>query len=140
EGATVIMTRTGSTTNLDLAGRARIANDNNADIFVSIHCNSSTNPAISGTSTYYYAPQDSVLGAQRAARQRLATLVQRELVAQLGRRDIVILAANFAVLPETTVRSILVETAFISNKEEEQQLATEEFRAKAARGIANGII
>lgn len=140
EGATVIMTRTGSSTNLDLAGRARLANDNQADIFVSIHCNSSTNPSIAGTSTYFYAPWDSVLGAQRAARQRLATLVQRELVAQLGRRDIGILEANFAVLRETTVPSILVETAFISNKEEEQLLATEEFRAKAARGIANGII
>lgn len=140
EGATVIMTRSGSTTNLDLAGRAQIANDANADIFVSIHCNSHTNPAIDGTSTYYYAPWDSVLGAQRAARQRLATLVQQELVAQLGRRDIGILEANFAVLRETRVPSILVETAFISNKQEEQLLATEEFRAKAAQGIANGII
>lgn len=140
EGATVIMTRTGSTTNLDLAGRAQIANDANADIFVSIHCNASTNPAIAGTSTYYYAPWDSILGAQRASRQRLATLVQQELVAQLGRRDIGILEANFAVLRETRIPSILVETAFISNREEEQLLATEEFRAKAAQGIAKGIM
>lgn len=140
EGATVIMTRTGSSTNLDLAGRAQIANDANADIFVSIHCNSSTNPAIAGTSTYFYAPWDSILGAQRASRQRLATLVQQELVANLGRRNIGILEANFAVLRETRVPSILVETAFISNREEEQLLATEEFRAKAAEGIAKGIM
>lgn len=140
EGATVIMTRTGDSTNLDLAGRARIANENNADLFISIHCNSSTNPSIAGTSTYYYAPWNSSLGAQRASRQRLAGLVQQELVSKLGRRDIGILEANFVVLRETAMPSILVETAFISNREEEQLLATEEFRARAAEGIANGII
>lgn len=140
EGAIVIMTRTGDSTNLDLYSRARIANENQADIFVSIHCNSSTNPSTAGTSTYYYAPWNSILGAQRVSRQRLATMVQQELVAKLGRRDIGILEANFAVLRETTVPSILVETAFISNQEEERLLGTEEFRTKAAEGIAQGII
>lgn len=140
EGATLIMTRTGDTTSLDLAGRAAIANENNADIFVSIHINSSTSPTVAGTSTFYYAPWNSELGAQRAERQRLATLVQQELVSKLGRRNIGIVEENFAVLRETTVPSILAEIAFISNAEELKLLGTEEFRMKAAEGIAKGII
>lgn len=140
EKAHVIMTRTGDMTTLDLAGRADIANESKADIFVSIHANASAKPAIAGTSTYYYAPWDSLLGAQRVSRQRLASLVQQELVGQLGRRNIGVLESNFAVLRETKVPSILVETAFISNAEEEKLLADEEFRTRAAQGIANGII
>lgn len=140
EGATVIMTRTGNTTNLDLVGRAQIANENKADIFVSVHVNSSTKSSVAGTSTYYYAPGNSALGGQRNTRQRLASLVQQELVSYLGRRNIGILEANFVVLRETKMPSILVETAFLSNPEEERLLATEAFRAKAAEGIAKGII
>ncbi|MFA5537382.1 MAG: N-acetylmuramoyl-L-alanine amidase, partial [Bacillota bacterium] len=140
EGATIIMTRTGDTTSLNLAGRAEVANVNNADIFVCIHINSSTSATVAGTSTYYYAPWSSELGAQRAERQRLATLVQQELVNKLGRRNIGILEENFAVLRETTMPSILAEIAFISNPEELQLLGTEEFRQKAAEGLAKGIM
>lgn len=140
EGATLIMTRTGDTTSLDLAGRAAVANENNADIFVCIHINSSTSAGVAGTSTFYYAPWNSELGAQRAERQRLATLVQQELVTSLGRRNIGIVEENFAVLRETTMPSVLAEIAFMSNPEELKLLGTEEFRMKAAEGLARGII
>ncbi len=37
---------------VDLAERARIANRNAADLFISIHCNASTSPEIYGTETF----------------------------------------------------------------------------------------
>ena len=90
---------------------------------------------------HYYAPLwNSVLGAQRLERQKLATLVQRELVKSGGRRNIGILEENFAVLRETRVPSILVETAYLSDKEEEILLSQDWYRQKLAEGIANGII
>ena len=139
KGARVVMTHTGST-RLTLAQRAGVANSLNADIFVSIHANSSPG-GYSGHSTYYYAPLwNSVLGAQRLERQKLATLVQRELVKSGGRRNIGILEENFAVLRETRVPSILVETAYLSDKEEEILLSQDWYRQKLAEGIANGII
>ncbi|MHB1127207.1 MAG: N-acetylmuramoyl-L-alanine amidase [Bacillota bacterium] len=135
-GAKVIYTRTGDTT-LDLAGRAQIANNIGADIFVSIHANASYSPSLSGTATYFYG--GGALVAQRDKRERLARTVQMELVRALGRRDAGIFEENFSVLRNTLVPSILVETAFISNPEEEKLLADPQFRTKAAEGIARGI-
>ena len=46
------MTHSTGRTYLTLAGRAALANDINADIFVSIHCNSHNNSAIQGSMTF----------------------------------------------------------------------------------------
>ena len=134
KGANVLLTRTGDTS-LTLAGRAEVANNNNADAFVSIHTNANVSRSINGTSTYYYGG----VPGQSEARKKLASAVQKELVNAIQRRDIGVLTANFAVLRFTQVPSILVETAFISNYEEEKLLADAGFRAKIAEGIANGI-
>ncbi len=47
--------------------------------------------------------------------------------------------ASFAVLKSPDVPSILVETAFISNPEEERRLNDEAYQDKLARAILNGI-
>lgn len=138
-GAKVILTHTGQTT-LSLAGRAAIANNLPADIFVSIHSNFNNKSSIAGHTTYYYAPASNpVLYAQLNQRQRLASLVQKEMVKSAGRKDNGILQDNFAVLRETRVPSILVETAYLSNWEEEQLLSQDWFRQNIAIGICNGI-
>jgi len=140
QGAKVIMTHATGTTYLSLAGRADIANKRDADIFISIHVNSNTNTTYSGTSVYYYAPTwDINLSSQRWLRQTLASSVQAELVKAGGRKDLGIMEANFAVLRKTTVPSILIETAFVSNQEEERLLNTTAFKTKLAWGIYKGI-
>ncbi|HWI54911.1 MAG TPA: N-acetylmuramoyl-L-alanine amidase, partial [Desulfobacteria bacterium] len=95
-GATVIMTREDDPF-ISLTERGRIANDAQADAFVSIHANANTNPAVKGTSTYFYALN------QPEQRERLAALVQDKLAASLGTRDIGVLQANFAVLRGTNM-------------------------------------
>ncbi len=47
--------------------------------------------------------------------------------------------AGFAVLKSPDIPSILVETAFISNPEEERRLTDEDYREKMAVAILNGI-
>jgi N-acetylmuramoyl-L-alanine amidase len=47
--------------------------------------------------------------------------------------------ANFAVLRSPDVPSILIETAFISNPEEERKLASADHQLKLARAIRSGI-
>jgi len=134
KGANVIMTRTGNT-NLTLGGRADVANNNKADIFVSIHTNANTSRAINGSSTYFYGN----VNGQYQAREKLAKSIQKELVTSAQRKDLGILQSPFAVLKYTKVPSVLVETAFISNYEEEKLLADPGFRQKVAQGIAQGI-
>ncbi|SHK43426.1 N-acetylmuramoyl-L-alanine amidase [Desulforamulus aeronauticus] len=139
QGANVIFSRD-TDTFVDLYERTRLANVQNSDIFVSIHSNANLNRAIGGTSTYFYAPESTpYLYEQKGDRQRLAQAVQRELVATLGRRDIGVLQSNFAVLRTSTMPSILIETAFVSNAEEEALLASEGTRQRAAEAIARGI-
>lgn len=58
-GARVVLTHSGST-DLALAGRADLADNLSADIFVSIHANSSTNKELAGHSTYFYASISSL--------------------------------------------------------------------------------
>lgn len=47
--------------------------------------------------------------------------------------------ANFAVLREPSMVSVLVETGFISNREEERKLRSAEHQEKVARAILNGV-
>jgi N-acetylmuramoyl-L-alanine amidase len=139
QGATVIMTRTGDTA-LSLAGRAAVANDMDADIFVSIHANANPNPAVNGSSVYYYASDwNSTASNQRAEREKLARLIQYYIVKYAATRDEGIIERGFKVLRETEMPSVLVETAFITNPREEKLLASEAFQNKLAQGIAQGI-
>jgi N-acetylmuramoyl-L-alanine amidase len=47
--------------------------------------------------------------------------------------------ASFAVLTAPNIPSILVETAFISNPEEEKRLNDEDYQDKLARALLEGI-
>lgn len=70
---------------------------------------------------------------------RLAELVQGELDAMLGTRNRGIKQAPFKVLTGVACPAILVETAFISNPDEEQKLASDEFQTKIAEAIYRGL-
>ena len=48
--------------------------------------------------------------------------------------------ANFAVLRSPDVPSVLVETAFISNPDEEKRLRHPQYQDELARAIARGIL
>ncbi len=139
QGAKVIMSRTGDQT-VDLLARPELANRANADIFVSIHCNSNINTSIGGTTTYYYAPTTRKdLFEQQADRMRLAQCIQNEMVKELKLENRGIRQDNFAVLRETSMPSVLVETAFISNPREEALLKDDRFRQRIAEAVARGI-
>ncbi|NLW06572.1 MAG: SH3 domain-containing protein [Clostridia bacterium] len=138
-GVKVYMTRSGENTPYLLAERAYYANELGADIFISIHANASYSPSTSGTSTYFYAPPGTSLGQQREERQRLAAAIQSALVTAIGRKNLGVREANFSVLRNTVMPSVLVETAFISNPVEEKLLADPAFQDRVAKGIFNGI-
>jgi N-acetylmuramoyl-L-alanine amidase len=70
---------------------------------------------------------------------RLAELVQGELDAMLGTRNRGIKQAPFKVLTGVACPAILVEAAFISNPDEEQKLASDEFQTKVAEAIYRGL-
>lgn len=139
EGAEVILTRTGDVRlgevqREDLEARCRIANNHQADLFVSLHSNASVSPSYQGTSVYYHAHP-----ANSAENVKLARALQDSLVRSLGRNDLGVYSCNFYVLKNTNMPGALVETAFLSNSQEEQLLAQDWFREKTAAAVVEGI-
>lgn len=120
----------------DLQGRVDIANNNRADVFVSIH-NNSAGAGARGTETYYYRNPET--GASDPKSQALATLIQQETVKRVATSDRGAKGANFFVLRRTNMTAALLEGAFISDPGEEALLKTADFQQKLAEGVAAGI-
>lgn len=124
-----------------LEERALIANDLNAELFVSIHNNANTQNDKQGTETYFYAPLSTPeLYMQRDERQLLAKKLQQQLVSNLRRIDRGVKEANFSVLRNTTMPSALVEVMFISCPDEQALLKQDKYKTLAAEAIAQGIL
>lgn len=115
----------------ELWERSSLANTIGADLFISIHCNSSIDRSAHGTETFVYR-----FGGEA---EKLARIVQAKLVAALGTTDRGVKEKSLHVVRETRMPAILVELAFISNPQEEKLLASLEVQRKAARAIAEGV-
>ena len=109
------------------------SNEYGADLFISIHCNAAENTSAKGTETFCIS-MDSPGG-------KLASLVQDQIVSNLGTVNRGVKNENFYVLRHTDCPAILIETAFISNEEDEAMLLNEnkldEFASAIARGISD---
>ena len=142
EGATVIMTRhddvevspLGKKASAveELKARCEVANRANADIFVSIHADSFTNPNARGSTGYYYS-----LGSPKS--RQLADLIRRGLIEQIKTPSRGTQPCNFYVVRNTDMPATLVELAFISNPDEERLLNSKDGIRSAALGILDGI-
>lgn len=136
-GYDVMMYRTTNDENVispvaaDLRKRAQMANDWGADYFVSIHTNSSVNPAANGFETYVYR-----LGSRSA---QLAQSIQDTVIAALGMKDGGVRQANFSVLRNTNMPAVLVELGYLSNPTEALNLNSPAWQRKIASAIADGI-
>jgi len=113
----------------ELQARVDVANNAGARLFVSIHCNASTSSVPSGTTSYWYKPQD----------KPLAEAIQHRLIALLGTKDDGIVRERLYVVRRTTMPATLVETAFVSNPDDAARLRSPAFRQEIALGIADGI-
>lgn len=129
----------GATLSADLQARADMANDWDADIFVSIHCNSSENRAAHGAEVYTTPGHgqcdilaESIIKAMEAQLPELH--IRKDLSDGDSDKE-----AWFAVLWKTKMSAVLVELAFISNPTEEALMESPAFQARAARVIAEGI-
>ncbi len=135
----------GSSEHVELQARCDVANSAGAHIFVSIHANESSNSGYSGVTTYYgsangYYHSGSRTQAQVTASSQLAQLVEKDVAGATGEVDQGVDDAPFYVLGFTSMPSILVETGFLSNRNEAGQLTSSGFQQRLARGIYQGIV
>ncbi|MBD2135527.1 MAG: N-acetylmuramoyl-L-alanine amidase [Sphaerospermopsis kisseleviana] len=129
-GVQVLLTRD-SDYFVSLPGRVQMAERANADVFVSIHANSVglNRPEVSGLETYYY---DSGLGLARAVHNRILQSVNV--------RDRRVRKARFYVLRKISMPSILVETGYLTGREDIAKLRNPTYQNQMAEAIAQGIL
>ena len=136
----------------ELQARLDMANRAEATLFVSIHFNGSTNPALSGTEAYYCAQ-----GPYTAQSQRLAGIVQQSILSELkavgyGPNDrgakpderAVGIGNHFYVLNPTEIRpvkapAVLVEALFLTNADEAAKVRDPKIQEAIAQGYVKGI-
>ena len=106
-GHEVRLTRGRNIDNDELAFRAALANEWDADLFISIHCNAAIRPSAEGTETYCFPGS--------ANGRKLATCLQFCVTDALLTEDRGVKEADFQVLRETRCPAVLLECGFISN-------------------------
>jgi N-acetylmuramoyl-L-alanine amidase len=129
DGVRTVILRESDVT-VELPDRPRIAREAGATIFVSIHANAHGRATVNGSETYFLTPQSLAL----------AQMIQDELGVVLGIPSRGIKTANFLVLRDSGVPSVLVESAFISNGDDEARLRDGAFRQRIAAAIHKGIM
>jgi len=131
-GAKVVMTRTGDEP-VSSAERIEKTISSGAQILVSIHCNSTGESAdplsILGTSAYY----------RYIGYRSLATIMYNKML-ELGLGQFGVTGSfNFALNAPTQLPNVLVETAFLSNPEDEMLLLDDMFRTRVAQQVTKGL-
>lgn len=118
--------------NADLRNRANMANEWGADYFISIHTNSSTNPAAQGAEAYVYR-----LGGPA---ESLGESILESISDNLGSVNRGVMAANFAVLRLTDMPAVLVELGYLTNSTEALNLNSPAWQRAVAQAIAEGVM
>lgn len=134
-GYRVIMTRCKDIF-IPLSERVEIASQVKADIFISIHFNSSANRQAKGIEVYYYSSKPF---PRNRASQQLANYVLPRLIDQTGADSRGVKTGNFHVIRETVMPAVLVEGGFITNQQERQKMRQRKYLDQIALGIAEGI-
>jgi N-acetylmuramoyl-L-alanine amidase len=118
----------------DLERRKKIMDENSDGIVVSIHANSFQETQYYGAQTFY--PPNS------EESKRLAHLLQKSLRENIdpnNKREPQLKTDQIVILRNLKTPTVIVECGFISNREEEAKLRTEEYHEKLAQAIAEGI-
>ncbi len=141
EGAKVVMTRTGDEW-VCYTDRNNAVRKHNPDMFIAIHCDSSTSASAMGTSAYYYRAYSQPLA--KAVHSSIVNAYKTEIYKDEAQsvKDKVSRGAEFYAFRVTRVEecpAILIEYGFVSNTDECQILQTAQNRDILAAATVEGI-
>ena len=132
KGVNVVMTRD-TDVFLQLQERVDIANEEEPDLFVSIHCNSyEDDSSIKGLECYY--PEGSELG-EEYARYLMEVVKQCKDIASRSYRE-----ETYYVTEHTEAPAILVEMGFMTNASECKKLNSASYQQTLAEELSDGIL
>lgn len=125
----IVMTRHSDTT-FDNKDRILFMQQEQPDLLISLHLNSSSNPQVQGVSTYY-----KHIGFRPLTNSILKRMLELRL-AEFGNVG----SFNFMFNQPTDFVNSLVEIAFLSNEEDERKIVTPVFQDRVAQKIYLGVV
>jgi len=101
--------------------RAAVAKEAAADLVISFHLEAHASPLASGLATFYWG--GGRIGQHSAAGHRLATLIQREIVARTGLVDLRSHPCAYDLVRLTPMPAVMVGLGYLSNAADAERLA-----------------
>lgn len=118
---------------MELEERTEIAKNEEADLFLSIHCNYyEDDSSIRGLECYY--SQDSSDG-EYYAEKLIESLEEKGDILSRNAKP-----AEYFVLKNTNIPSVLVETGYLSNYADRKDLTSQNYQEKLAAELVEGIL
>jgi N-acetylmuramoyl-L-alanine amidase len=169
-GVRVLLTRDADQT-VGPDQRAALANNNKADMFVSLHASASVRPTVAGAQVFYLSlagygsdvqpaprggealpvvgggsrdieiiPWETAQGRYIPQSAALAAAVEGALREHVPMSARALQQGPFRVLVGTNMPAVLVEMGFLTNAEQEKQLAGDAFQNTLVQALTDGIV
>ncbi|MFR7350411.1 N-acetylmuramoyl-L-alanine amidase [Peptoniphilus sp.] len=136
-GYDVILTRS-EDEYIKLLDRARISNTSDADIFLSIHFNSTTNSTSKGIEVLYASEKNVII--KSVEQVHLAKAIQKELIESTGSTNRGVKnRADLIVLNKTKNVAALCELGFLTNREDMENITSSSYLDTMADAIVRGV-
>jgi N-acetylmuramoyl-L-alanine amidase len=119
----------------DLA-RAQLANDLGGDLLISLHIDGHANPSAEGVATYHYGTDN---GVTSTVGERLAGLVQREIVARTGMLNCQTHAKSWELLRLTRMPAVRVEVGYLTAPADRERLVDPRFRDRVVEAVVAAV-
>ena len=140
KGATVIMSRETHKINISNIERAQLFNHNNADIAIRIHADGSTNEKTKGMTMLIPAMGCMIMPELEEESKKIGEILLNSAVSMTEAKNLgLITRDDLTGFCWSEVPVCLIEMGFMTNKEEDTMLSTQEYQQKIAQGLCNGI-
>lgn len=116
----------------DLETRAKIINESDCDIYISIHLNSDPSPTWNGTQIFYTNKNEK--------NKELAQIIQNEFKEKLKSKREIKPLKNMYLFDRIKKPGVLIEAGFISNANDRYLLKNKEHQKKIADTITDALI
>ena len=112
----------------DLTARARLINESNCDMYISIHLNSDPSPTWNGIQIFYTDNNEN--------NKKIAETIKEQLKLKRKTKEL----KNMYLFEKINQPGILIEAGFISNPNDRYKLKQTDYQQELSKNITEGII